>query len=285
MEFPDGIPMLAAVEEARSDDELRDMLRYSDAFLESARHLTRRYRWGPGINPLRNWSRRWEYPFVWQRLQRHAAERGSGALSILDAGSGVTFFPYYLGERLPGAQVTCCDYNPSYGRLFERINALRGQAAVDFAQADLRRLPFHDGRFDALYCVSVLEHTGDYERILDEFLRVLRPGGLAAITFDISLDRRCEIHPEEARALVAVICQRFGLPPAPHLAELDRLSQADAILTTDHVRATEPDLLPWRHPLLKSLYDLLHGRGWTGGFFSLTCYCLAAHAPRGAGET
>ena len=57
--------------------------------------------------------------------------------------------------------------------------------------------------------------------------------------------------------------------------ELDRMS-TNGILTTDHVRATEPQLLPWTRPVrvYKAVQDLVQGRGWTGGFRSRTIVCV-----------
>ena len=53
---------------------------------------------------------------------------------------------------------------------------------------------------------------------------------------------------------------------------------ASKILTTDHIRETQPDLLPWKSPLLKAAHDLVKGHGWTGGFRSKSVYCLSATA-------
>ena len=57
--------------------------------------------------------------------------------------------------------------------------------------------------------------------------------------------------------------------------ELDRMSDS-GILTTDYVRQTEPHLLPWTMPVrvYKAAHDLVHGKGWTGGFRSRTIYCI-----------
>lgn len=52
----------------------------------------------------------------------------------------------------------------------------RGEAVV--AESD--RLPFPDGAFDAVWCVAVLHHVADPDRVrrtLAEMLRVARPGG------------------------------------------------------------------------------------------------------------
>ena len=56
----------------------------------------------------------------------------------------------------------------------------------------------------------------------------------------------------------------------------------ERILTTDYVRDTQPDLLPWKHPALKAVHDLVKGHGWTGGFRSRSVYCVDVTA-RSAG--
>ena len=47
--------------------------------------------------------------------------------------------------------------------------------------ADVRRLPFRDGSFDAVYSMGTIEHFRDPETALGEIHRVLRPGGRAVV--------------------------------------------------------------------------------------------------------
>jgi hypothetical protein len=63
-------------------------------------------------------------------------------------------------------------------------------------------------------------------------------------------------------------------------AELTKVTSPE-ILSTDHVRATEPALLPWSKPvkMVKAVQDLFKGYGWTGGFRSRTIYCLDLRRP------
>jgi len=46
------------------------------------------------------------------------------------------------------------------------------------ARADLRRLPFLDGAFRGVVAVHILHLIADWRGVLDEFLRVLVPGGV-----------------------------------------------------------------------------------------------------------
>ena len=48
--------------------------------------------------------------------------------------------------------------------------------------ASATRLPFRDGTFDKIVCTEVLEHIPDDKGSISEMLRVLKPGGLIAIS-------------------------------------------------------------------------------------------------------
>jgi SAM-dependent methyltransferase len=48
-------------------------------------------------------------------------------------------------------------------------------------QGDLSQLPFRDGAFSLIFSRSVFEHLAYPERVLDEFYRVLEPGGFCII--------------------------------------------------------------------------------------------------------
>lgn len=271
MQIPSGIASWADLDQLLQGELYHEMSQYSEDFGRRHGDVLRRYGRKWGVSPMQGWSRRWEYPFVAQRVQDFATGGAGAALRVLDAGSGITFFPYYLCDRHAGMTITCCDLARSYAPVYERINAQRS-AGVTFVQASLERIPAEAKSFDAAYCVSVLEHTGNHAAILDEFARVLRPGGLLVITFDISLDGRTDISPSQAALLLDEAAKRFDPPAGVDLrAQMGRIQKPDELLTTDGVRRTQPDLLPWPHPVLKSAWDLIHGRGWSGGFFSLAC--------------
>src|SRR5215469_11673069 len=105
----------------------------------------------PG-DSLAHFSRQWEYPYVW-------ANAGALTGRLLDAGSGITFFPFLLAAA--GFDVHCCDGDSSlrlagkYRRAAERTGL-----SVQFTEASLTDLPYAAGGFDVAICVSVLEHVG-----------------------------------------------------------------------------------------------------------------------------
>jgi hypothetical protein len=53
------------------------------------------------------------------------------------------------------------------------------------------------------------------------------------------------------------------------------------VLSSDYVRDTEPELLPWTKPVrvYKAVQDLVQGKGWTGGFRSRTIFCCSVKKP------
>jgi len=47
---------------------------------------------------------------------------------------------------------------------------------------ELETLPFQDGSFDSVFCSQVLEHVRDPLSVLEEFNRVLKPGGVLLLS-------------------------------------------------------------------------------------------------------
>jgi SAM-dependent methyltransferase len=82
--------------------------------------------------------------------------------------------------------------------------------AVTFRPTDGARLPFEDGELDAMYCVSVLEHVPDFESLIEETARVLKPGGLFLLTVDIDLRGDMELGVAPHRKLVAALGRAFA---------------------------------------------------------------------------
>ena len=282
MQMRSGIPRLSELDAHLAGDDYKHHVEFNRDFL--ARNDAAMSQYGKlwAKDTFRLWSRRWEYPFVAQRLIEFAGTQPMNTpIHVLDAGSGVTYFPYFLRNEIPRSEITCFDSNNTYHPMFAAVNATMGETKVKFAEGWLQKLPFENDSFDAVCCISVLEHTGNYEEILDEFARVLRPGGLLVITFDLSLDGRFELPKEVAASLLSSVAEKFQPSPGVDLRkELSAMDDpsASGILTTDHVKNTQPDLLPWKHPALQAANDLLKGYGWTGGFRSKSVYCLAATA-------
>ena len=247
-------PALARNGYARLDDLetplVRSLLREMEHFQMSVMAATREL-WEDGFkhtgDRLDNWSRRWEYPYCWWNL----LDRPPGR--VLDAGCGINFFPFFFDHG--GWEVSAIDVNADLGPLYSRANAALG-TSVDFRCAPIEALPFADESFDALYCVSVLEHAPQRVRAMDEFARVLAPGGRLVITWDVSLSRDCDVKLEDVAVLLAELDRRFA--PA-HAVDLLRDSN---LLTTERMLAGERWRLSWRphaRPWRRWISRLRHG--------------------------
>jgi 2-polyprenyl-3-methyl-5-hydroxy-6-metoxy-1,4-benzoquinol methylase len=220
-------------------------------------------------DPLHQWSRQWEYPFVFQEIAAHLDPGKTPGATILDAGSGVTFFPAYITQQYPDASVVCCDADPSYPAMFERIYPQGSRVA--FRMDDLRSLSLDAASFDIVYCISVLEHTRDYPQILREFHRVLKPGGRLVLTFDVALANSADIPLHEAEILLQTLAQLFTpstiLPPIRE--QLDT-----ATVTSTMIGSTNPELLPWKHPWLSHIKSAIkRGTLPRSRIKPLTFYC------------
>jgi 2-polyprenyl-3-methyl-5-hydroxy-6-metoxy-1,4-benzoquinol methylase len=282
MNLRSGIPNLLDVDRLTQTDEYKRHFESNAAFLRRHEQVMAPYRKRWEFDPYQLWSRRWEYPFVGRQTLMHADRLGrSTPMTLLDAGSGVTYLPHMLCQDVPGLKVTACDYDTSYVPMFESICRAEGHGRVEFKQADMRKLPMAAESYDIVLCVSVLEHTDQYGQILSEFLRVLKPGGLLAMTFDLSLDDKFELSRKQATELLGQVSRDFHVPAEiDAVGELNRLNDPGPLLSTDAIRRTAPQLLPWRRPWLKAVHDLLHGHGWTGGFRSKSVYCIGITKPQ-----
>lgn len=275
MHLPSGIPTLSSLDALKQTDLYRGHVGFNQSFLQKHGPSMGKYKkWG--LDPYKLWSRRWEYPYVAQKVIDFARSRGNGSFKVLDAGSGVTYFPYYVIDQVPQAEFVCVDYDTSYAPMFDRINADRGEPKVRFVQAMLQKLPLENASLDSICCISVLEHTNNYGEIINEFARVLKPGGQFVLTFDLSLDGKFTLPKELAKELLGMVAAKFEIPSiSDPIRELERMTEP-GILDTEHIRKTEPDLLPWTFPVrvYKAARDLVDGKGWTGGFRSRTIYCV-----------
>jgi ubiquinone/menaquinone biosynthesis C-methylase UbiE len=99
---------------------------------------------------------------------------GRGALDCLDAGCGTGFLSFELAAR--GHRVTGVDFAPAMLAQARRKAAERG-VAIRFEHADAERLPFPAGYVDLVISRHVLWTLAHPEAAIDEWIRVLRPGG------------------------------------------------------------------------------------------------------------
>ncbi len=233
-------------------------------------------------DPFLQWSRRWEYVYVAERLSQWL----SGAprpLRVVDAGSGFTFFPFYLLREYPDLKVDCYDFDPIVGEALQRASEAVG-AGPEFRIEDLENLGQPDATIDAVYSVSVIEHTANPGAVIDEIHRILKPGGLFVCTFDISFEKRSPMYIDRVRKLVDHIEHNFELSTDWASIPFDSLSTDPGIVSTRWDSPTIRSALPWRRPLLVWLYDLLRGRPRSSLYRPMTYCCLTMTKPASTGD-
>ena len=96
---------------------------------------------------------------------------------VLDCGCGLGWFLKVIGE-LTQCSLFGADFDP------ERLRTARKEmgSRAPVAASDILRLPYADATFDKIVLSEVLEHVPDDIGSLLEVRRVLKPGGLVAIT-------------------------------------------------------------------------------------------------------
>ncbi len=94
---------------------------------------------------------------------------------FLDVGCGVGLYTEYWHSR--GFIVSGVDAEEDL-ILRARTRAAVNGLSLRYETGRAERLPFEDHAFDIVFANSILEHVTDWERCLDEWVRVLAPGGL-----------------------------------------------------------------------------------------------------------
>ena len=268
-----GIPRVSEYQELDKEPDFKSLLDYSRRFraeVEARDIFSRLYSIKWVEDPFLQWSRRWEYVYVLQRLENWW-EHNPHALDIADAGSGFTFFPFYLQRQRPDARICCIDADPTAGRAIDEAVRVLGNGP-SFSLEDLEKLNRVSESLDAVFSVSVIEHTGNPKQVVEEIHRVLKPGGMFVCTFDVSFESGSPMHVKQVEQLLNGIHNLFEVQDKEDISISDCVERSNRVTTTWISRAY-PDRLPWRNPRLVWLYDALRGRFRSSLYRPLTFYC------------
>ena len=115
--------------------------------------------------------------FIRGKLRELAAEQPFSRALNLGTGEGDydSMIAQYCGH------LTACDINEEDVAYARALNS--GLPKLEYAVEDALNLSFPDNTFDLITSVDVIEHVGKPERMVEEVSRVLKPGGVALITF------------------------------------------------------------------------------------------------------
>lgn len=115
-----------------------------------------------------------------------AEQRRIDALLGLDPGArvlDVACGPGNTTRRLlaalgPDGRITGLD---AADTMIDRARADTADPRADYVVGDAARMPFDDASFDAVTCLGALYLVEDAEAVLDELVRVVRPGGTVLV--------------------------------------------------------------------------------------------------------
>ncbi len=198
------------------ENEQRAFLDFQDKFRSPE------YKWP--LDPLHNWSRVWEYPYVYYHVKKWLSRYvASTQPHVVDLGSGVTFFPFTVARL--GLRVTCSDIDPICEKdiigATQYISPMPGKIDFRLIKDDL---PFKTHEVDAVYCISVLEHIETFEHTITEINRILKPGGLLLLTIDLDLRGDFAMGVDAHRRLTSLLNKHFTyLYPETAIHPMDML--------------------------------------------------------------
>jgi cyclopropane-fatty-acyl-phospholipid synthase len=111
----------------------------------------------------------------WLELTCERAELEDGQ-EVLELGRGWGSLTLWMAERYPGSRFLAVSNSDSQGDFIRARCEERGLTNVDLATADMNGFDT-DRRFDRVVSIEMFEHMRNYERLLANIARWLKPGG------------------------------------------------------------------------------------------------------------
>ena len=103
-------------------------------------------------------------------------------MTVLDCGCGPGSLTLEIAARVAPGQVVGIDIDAGQCARAQETAAGRGITNVRFEPADVYALPYPDGTFDAVFSHALTSHLAEPMRAFAESRRVLRPGGVLAVS-------------------------------------------------------------------------------------------------------
>ncbi len=135
-----------------------------------------------------------------------AAERIGGRILEVGVGTGLSLPDYSRSNRLIGVDLSAPMLRKAKARVAEQqLTNVEGLAVMD-----ARHLGFRDAAFDVVVAQYVITAVPDPEATLDEFARVIKPGGEIILVNHLGADAGLRAASERAFAPLA---RRLGWRP------------------------------------------------------------------------
>jgi len=122
-----------------------------------------------------------------ERLLRYLAARGARDLRVLEVGCSFGHITEYLNDQPLVKEIHTFDVDGPFVEItrakVEELRLHKVRQVLHLTDEQTTRLPFPDAAFDLVLAVGVVEHlpARDRHRYVDEYYRVLAPGGHIAI--------------------------------------------------------------------------------------------------------
>jgi SAM-dependent methyltransferase len=204
-------------------------------------------------------------------LLSYLRARGATGLRVLEVGCSFGHITELLAEQEDVASIHTFDTDPAFAAIVRtKVAELALARVVDVAlltNEGTRRLPYPDAAFDLVLAIGVVEHLPARFRReqVDEYYRVLRPGGHIAI-----LDTPNRLFPLETHSIGLPLIQWLPGPVAYRYARLFRRRTFGAVgydvFTADGTgwrNATLAECLPSRGAAAVEDVTERSGYGWT----------------------
>lgn len=191
-------------------------------------------------------------------LFAYLRRRGARDLRVLEVGCSFGHITEYLAERPEVREIATFDTDPAFAAMVrvkvEELGLGRVRDVGLFSNEETRSLPYPDGSFDLVLVLGVIEHlpVRGRRQIVDEYYRVLAPGGHIAI-----LDTPNRLFPLETHSVGLPLVQWLPAPLAFAYAKLARPGRMRGVDYAGFVM----DGTGWRNA---SLGECLPSSGWQG---------------------
>ncbi|MEZ4767054.1 MAG: class I SAM-dependent methyltransferase [Caldilineales bacterium] len=180
------------------------------------RFVTLQYdRYAGRYDEVKEFDEVYERHFIGEPVTRFLNERAEDLLQpvwVLDVASGTGRLPRSVLQTASSEpRFVCLDSSAPMLRQ-ARLNLDRIAAAgqVVYVQHDARSLPFVDNAFPVVACLEALEFTPQPRAVIDELVRVARPGGLLVLTNRVGWQARLFPGRRFNREQLADLLRRLG---------------------------------------------------------------------------
>lgn len=190
---------------------------------------------------------KWQLTQAMRRMEDELGKRLNlpADAEVLDAGCGMGDVARTMATkyRLKVTGIDILDFNIEEARKRSASSGLGDR--TKFQLGDYHKLDFQDEAFDGVYTMETLVHASDPEKVLNEFRRVLRPGG-RLVMFEYSHTPESELSTEALNAFRQV-CDLGAMPTWQRLKHGDMEPLLKEGFEVDSAEDATKRILPMLH--------------------------------------